>query len=72
MVRSTDRPACFLALGDSYTIGECVGAAERWPQLVVERLRAEGAEIADPVVIATTVVGALVLVWCVAELAFPH
>ncbi len=32
----------FLALGDSYTIGESVTEAERWPNQLAEMLRAEG------------------------------
>ena len=44
----------FLALGDSYTIGEGVAPAERWPVQLVARLREEGIEIADPHAIATT------------------
>lgn len=47
--------ACrFLALGDSYTIGEGVCARQRWPQQVVDALRAEGARIDDPQIIAVT------------------
>lgn len=44
----------FLALGDSYTIGEGVGPAERWPAQLVVRLRARGVDVADPVVVART------------------
>ncbi|MCE7935254.1 MAG: SGNH/GDSL hydrolase family protein [Chlorobi bacterium CHB2] len=44
----------FLALGDSYTIGESVAAAERWPMQLAERLRAGGVSIADPQIIART------------------
>jgi len=44
----------FLALGDSYTIGENVELNERWPVLLVERLREQGISIADPVIIAST------------------
>ncbi len=44
----------FLALGDSYTIGEGVCARHRWPQQVVDALRAEGASIEDPQMIAVT------------------
>ena len=46
--------ARFLALGDSYTIGEGVDAAERWPLQLARRLRARGAAIDDPQIIATT------------------
>ena len=44
----------YLAHGDSYTIGEHVAAAERWPVQLVDLLRGTGVAIADPDVIATT------------------
>ncbi len=44
----------FLALGDSYTIGEGVDATGRWPVQLARRLRAEGIAIADPQIVATT------------------
>lgn len=44
----------FLALGDSYTIGEGVEPGERWPVRLVARLRDEGIDIAEPQIIATT------------------
>lgn len=44
----------YLALGDSYTIGESVAEAERWPVRLVAELRAEGVEIAPPEIIAVT------------------
>lgn len=44
----------FLALGDSYTIGHSVPAAERWPVQLVARLRAQGLAVADPKIIAVT------------------
>lgn len=47
-------PARYLALGDSYTIGESVPAAARWPNRLVELLRAEGIAIAKPDIIART------------------
>lgn len=43
-----------LALGDSYTIGEGVTPAERWPAEVARRLRESGVDVADPVVVAQT------------------
>ena len=46
--------ASFLALGDSYTIGEGVTEAERWPTQLAHRLRAEGCDVDDPQIIATT------------------
>jgi lysophospholipase L1-like esterase len=44
----------FLALGDSFTIGEAVSEAERWPMQLISRLRQHGIQIADPEIIATT------------------
>jgi lysophospholipase L1-like esterase len=44
----------FLALGDSYTIGESVPEAERWPVQLVGRLRQKGLAFADPQIIART------------------
>lgn len=44
----------YLALGDSYTIGESVPAAQRWPVVLAERLRADGLSIAAPQIIART------------------
>ena len=44
----------FLALGDSYTVGEGVPTRETWPSVVAHRLRADGVPLADPTVIATT------------------
>ncbi len=47
-------PARHLALGDSYTVGEAVDPAERWPAQLAARLRIEGLRVADPVVVAAT------------------
>lgn len=44
----------FLALGDSYTIGEAVKEEERWPFQLVKELRKAGIAIKDPEIIATT------------------
>lgn len=49
-----DAAMTFLALGDSYTIGENVEAAERWPVQLAAALRAEGIPLADPAIIART------------------
>lgn len=49
-----EAPLRYLALGDSYTIGESVAPGERWPVQLTERLRADGLEIRDPRIIATT------------------
>ena len=47
-------PARYLALGDSYTIGESVAAAERWPNQLVAMLREQGANLARPEIVART------------------
>jgi len=46
--------ASYLALGDSYTIGEGVPVAGRWPLQLVARLRDRGVMVGDPRIIATT------------------
>lgn len=46
--------ARWLALGDSYTIGEGVAPGERWPAQVAAHLRARGIDVADPEIVATT------------------
>lgn len=47
-------PARYLALGDSYTIGESVPADARWPLQLAGLLRADGITIANPDIIART------------------
>lgn len=44
----------FLALGDSYTIGEGVAPEERWPERLTARLRAEGFDLVPPEIVAVT------------------
>jgi lysophospholipase L1-like esterase len=51
---SAAAPLRYLALGDSYTIGEGVAADERWPAQLARRLRACGVAVADPEVVART------------------
>jgi len=50
----TNGSISFLALGDSYTIGESVEIAERWPVQLVAELRERGVEMKDPEIIART------------------
>jgi lysophospholipase L1-like esterase len=47
-------PLHYLALGDSYTIGEDVPAHARWPVQLVEKLRRRGVAIDDPRIVAVT------------------
>lgn len=55
-------PLRFLALGDSYTVGEGLTVRQRWPVLLVAALREAGYELAWPRIIARTG-------WTVDELA---
>lgn len=47
-------PKTFLALGDSYTIGESVAENERWPVQLVAQLNAMGINVGAPKIIAKT------------------
>lgn len=49
-----DTTIFYLALGDSYTIGESVEVAERWPVQLVQGLRAAEIEVEAPRIIAQT------------------
>lgn len=44
----------YLALGDSYTIGEQVPASDNFPNQTTRLLRSSGIDLVDPVIIATT------------------
>lgn len=44
----------YLALGDSYTIGEAVAIDERWPHVLQGRLVGDGIKVELPKIIATT------------------
>ena len=44
----------YLALGDSYTIGEGVPVEGRWPMQLAALLRNEGRAVAEPSILATT------------------
>ena len=44
----------YLALGDSYTIGEMVGVTERFPVQLTTRLNSDSIDIAEPLIIAKT------------------
>jgi lysophospholipase L1-like esterase len=49
-----EQPYQYLALGDSYTIGEGVGELERYPNQLVQKLAIEGIQMEQPTIIATT------------------
>lgn len=44
----------YLALGDSYTIGESVAEGERWPNQLAALLSSRGMPVEKPTIIATT------------------
>lgn len=60
MNTSTDIPPeashslSYLALGDSYTIGESVAESERWPEQLAAVLRRDGMTVDKPEIIART------------------
>ena len=47
-------PVSYLALGDSYTIGESVSEEGRWPNQLVATLQEKGLKVSPPKIIATT------------------
>lgn len=49
-----DSPIYYLALGDSYTIGESVEVAERWPIQLAQALQEADIEVETPRLIAQT------------------
>lgn len=49
-----EAPVRYLALGDSYTIGESVPANERWPLQLQDSLKVRGIEVPVTSIIATT------------------
>jgi lysophospholipase L1-like esterase len=53
-VSMAQREARYLALGDSYTIGEGVADPQRWPVQLTAQLRKASLAIADPQIIART------------------
>jgi len=54
MSQLPNKDVSFLALGDSYTIGESVSEQERWPNQLADSLRAHGMKISRPTLVATT------------------
>lgn len=48
------QPLTYLALGDSYTIGEAVSGQDRWPVQLARMLHAEGIALQAPRIIART------------------
>jgi lysophospholipase L1-like esterase len=54
VVRADDAPLRYLALGDSYTIGEDVAEDGRWPVQLAALLRADGMAVGAPTIVART------------------
>lgn len=52
--RAASPRTAWLALGDSYTMGEGVAAEDGWPMQLARALRDDGIAIDDPRIIATT------------------
>lgn len=52
--RTEPEPLRYLALGDSYTIGESVSQADRFPAQLARRLRQEGIQVEEPEIVART------------------
>ncbi len=52
--RMHEKNLSYLALGDSYTIGEGVAPAGRWPMQLADALRERGVAIEDPRIVART------------------
>tara|TARA_B100001057_G_scaffold299333_1_gene299482 strand:- start:707 stop:1453 length:747 start_codon:yes stop_codon:yes gene_type:complete len=50
----SERPHSFIALGDSYTIGEGVNEDERWPNQFIDVAYENGIEFDQPIIIAKT------------------
>lgn len=51
---ATNQVPRFLALGDSYTIGEGVAPSGNWPHQLTAELHAQGVAIAEPEIVART------------------
>lgn len=51
---NAQQPIRYLALGDSYTIGESVSQDVRWPVQLVDKLQEDSYGVAAPVIIAKT------------------
>lgn len=54
LLKAQDKTISYLALGDSYTIGESVDIQQRWPVQLAAQLKQEGIKISEPRIIAKT------------------
>lgn len=62
----------YLALGDSYTIGESVSVSDRYPVQTVKMLQSDHLEYADPDIIATTGWTTANLLTAIQQTTFTH
>ncbi|MBI3242528.1 MAG: SGNH/GDSL hydrolase family protein [Chloroflexi bacterium] len=53
-MNESEKRVRFLALGDSYTIGESAAPGERWPVQLAALLQTQGFNVGEPTIIATT------------------
>lgn len=53
-IEQTDSILSYLALGDSYTIGESVDKEHQWPGQLQDSLRSMGVAVEEPLIIAKT------------------
>jgi lysophospholipase L1-like esterase len=44
----------YLALGDSYTVGEHIASSGRWPMQLAAKIRSSGTDLSDPIILART------------------
>jgi len=54
LLQAQDTGISYLALGDSYTIGESVDTHQRWPVQLAAQLKQKGIKISEPRIIAKT------------------
>lgn len=54
VLQAQDSALSYLALGDSYTIGESVKVSDRWPVQLAQAFRNRGIDIKEPQIIAKT------------------
>ena len=63
LINSLESSYSFIALGDSYTIGEGVNENERWPNQFVNLANENGFDFDQPVIIAETGWKTYDLIW---------
>jgi lysophospholipase L1-like esterase len=53
-LKSQSQSMTYLALGDSYTVGEAVPLENSWPHKLVYQLQSDGFDVQEPKIIAIT------------------